>query len=310
MIRFFKSQQVATLFIIPVIVLLLWAQSFFGDSFVLKMEGMPLQNLLMNILASFPEFVQVLFGIAFVSFGAIYLSILVNRHEVLYRNSYLPAFMYVLLMSCALPLLQFHPVILVNLIMMVVLDKTFILFKVESPVSPLFDSSFLISIASLLYFPAAVFFILFLMAVAMLRPFNIREWVIAFVGFLLPYFFLCVYFFWTDQFQNGWNQIIERFNPGLFKFEFVWSQPLLWLITIFSLLLLLSFYHLRQNFYKNVIRTRAYQQILFLYLFIDCRDFFPAAWFCTIVPVDHAGYSPGGIFQLLFFVRCQKTMDV
>lgn len=227
---------------------------------------MPLQNLLMNIITSFPEFFQVLLGIAFVSLEAIYLSILVNRHEVLYRNSYLPAFMYVLLMSCALPFLQFHPVILVNLIMLVVMDKTFTLFKVESPVSPLFDSSFLISIASLLYFPAVVFFILFLMAVAMLRPFNIREWVIAFVGFLLPYFFLSVYFFWTDQLQNGWNQIMERLNPGPFKFEFAWSQPLLGLITIFSLLLLLSLYQLRQNFYKNVIRARSFQQILFLYL--------------------------------------------
>ena len=114
MIRFFKSLQSATLFIIPVIVLLLWAQSFFGHSFRLEKDGMPLQNLLINILAFLPGFVQVLFVILLVSFEAIYLNILLNKHEVLYRNSYLPAFMYVLLMSCASMLLQFHSLLVVK----------------------------------------------------------------------------------------------------------------------------------------------------------------------------------------------------
>lgn len=229
---------------------------------------MPLQDFLMSIVFSFPVFFQVFLAIAFVSLEAIYLSIIVNRHEVLFRNSYLPAFMYVLLMSCALPLLQFHPLIVVNLIMLIVLDKTFSLFKGESPTTSLFDCGFLVSAASLVYFPAAFFFVLFLIALAMLRPFNVREWVIVFVGFLLPYFFLSVYFFWTDQLQSGWHQIKERFYPGQFKLEFVWDQPLLGLMMLFSVLLLLSMYLLRQNFYKNVIRTRSYQQILFLYFLI------------------------------------------
>lgn len=268
MIRFFKSPQAASLFMIPVIVLILWARAFFKHPFFTNEPGMPLQNLFMNLVSSFPDFVQVLLAIALVSFEAVYLNLIMNRHEVLYRNSYLPALMYALLMSLGLPFLQFHPVILANLFLLLALDKTFSLFKNESPVPALFNSSFFISVASLIYFPATALFIMLLAALLTLRPFSFREWMIALIGFLLPYFFLSVYFFWTDQLTGGWKNMLMNFRPEHFRFGFTMQQPLTVLAVLLGVLFLLSINRLRKNFYKNVIRTRANQQILVLYFLI------------------------------------------
>jgi hypothetical protein len=273
MIGFFKSQQPATLFVIPLVVFILWFQAFFNHPFIVEYSA-PLYALSTIVLKALPSFVQVLIAVALISTEGIYLNNLMNRYEVLYKNSYLPAFMYALMMSLASPLLLFHPLILANLFLIRALDKIFALFKNESPISQLFDSGFLIAIASLFYFPAASFFILFLVSLSILRPLNFREWMIAFTGFLLPYFFLSVYFFWTNQLKNGWKTITSNYLPQHLKIDFVLAKPLIILLTVLGLLFLLSLNLLRQNFYKNVIRTRSNQQILLLFFVLAAASSF------------------------------------
>lgn len=274
MIRFFKSPQPATLFVIPLIVFLLWIQAFFKHPFIINNAGSQLYSFVAGLLSSLPGFIQVILAMALISFEAIYFNNILNRHEVLYRNSYLPALMYALLMSLAFPILQFHPLILVNLFLLKALDKMFMLFKNDSPISPLFDSCFLISIASLLYFPAAVMFVLFLVALAILRQFNLREWLISIIGFLLPYFFLSVFFFWTDQWRTGWHQLFKGFIPQHFDIGFTVGKSLAILFALLGVLLLFSMRRLLQNFYKNTVRTRNYQQILGLFFIVAVASSF------------------------------------
>lgn len=274
MIRFFKSPQPAALFSVPFIILVLWLQAFFKHPVSDKETGMLLFDLLSSVLNLLPAFVQTLIAVALISFEAIYLNNILNRYEVLYKNSFLPALMYTLLMSLALPVLEFHPVILVNLLLLRVIDKTFTLFKNDSPIPSLFDSCFLISIASLIYLPAATMFILFLIALLILRPFNLREWMIALIGFGLPYFFLSVYFFWTDQLSIAWKNIIQNFVPAHLQFGFTIEKPLMFLFIMLGLILLLSLKRLVQHFYKNTVRTRSYQQILILFFIIAAASSF------------------------------------
>jgi hypothetical protein len=268
MIRFFKTTQAATLFFIPVFVFLLWAQAFFRHPSVKVEEGMVLNQLLLSFLSGLPNFITLILSIALVSIEAIYLNVLVNRHEVLYKNSYLPALMYALLMSLSSANLVNHPVIFSNLFLLLALDRIFSLFKNESPISPLFDSGFLISIASLFYFPVITIFPLFLIALLILRPFSLREWMIALIGFFLPWFFYCVFLFWTDQLGPGLKNIFINIYPALPSLRFTLNKPMIALLIFLGILSFLSINGLRRNFYKNVIRTRVNQQILVLYFLI------------------------------------------
>jgi hypothetical protein len=178
------------------------------------------------------------------------------------------------------------------------------LFKNEAPVSPLFDGCFLIAIASLIYFPAVVFFVLFMISLAILRPFNIREWMISLIGFFLPYFFLGVYFFWEGNLKTGWTSLLESFSKHAPQMDFVISKPLLFLFILLGLLFVLSMNLLRQNFYKNVIRTRSNQQVLLLFFVIAVLSCLPP----KTIPLYHFTLLaiPLSVFFGYYFLAVKK----
>jgi hypothetical protein len=265
---FFKTNQPAVAFAIPVIVLVLWLPAFFHPVLAPMQDGMPLYKWIYAHVEKCPSFVTTLLCILIVSFQSIYIHRIVVKHEVLYKNNYMPSLMFAVLASCLPEFQQFTPVLVVNLLMLAVINKTFGMFKEESPVSNIFDSCFIISVASLVYLPAAFFFLLFLIALLVVRPFHWREWVIAFIGFLLPYFFLTVYLLWVDRLKQFYSWLFgRRFNYTLF-YDIHFNRPLILLIILFGGLLIVSLFRLRDNFYKNAIKTRIVQQVIVVYLIV------------------------------------------
>jgi hypothetical protein len=268
MIRFFKSPQPATLFIIPIIVLVLWASrlSFFVP--VADHTGLPLWAMIASIFSSLPSWLNYIFLAALVSSQAVYFNILLNKHEVLYKNSYLPALIFALLISSNVHFLEFHPVHFVNLIAMRVFDRLFSLYKNESPVSPLFDSAFLAGTAALIYLPALILFPVLILSISILRPFSLREWLIIIISFFLPFFFTAVILFWQRDLVSVVSAYMNQFRQMQFHLINERSLPLFSLAIYCLFLLLISLLKLRLNFYKNVIRTRNFQQVFFFFLIL------------------------------------------
>ena len=93
-----------------------------------------------------------------------------------------------------------------------IIDRAFALFKSEFPVSALFDCGFLAGIAALIYFPAIILIPLLLTSLLVLRSFNIKEWLITFIGIILPYFFVSVYMFWNHEVVGFWKKYINFFH--------------------------------------------------------------------------------------------------
>jgi len=268
MLRFFKSPQPATLFVIPVIVMLLWGRTFLHLGVSDEAMNMPLWIPVHNFLVTLPSFVNFLIIVTLISIQAIYFNHIVNRHEVLYVNSYLPAFFYALILCCTPQVLVFHPIHLVNLLLLRVLDKMFSLFKNDAPVSGLFDSSFLIAVSALFYFPSIIFYLLLIAGVNLMRPFSWREMMVLLIGFILPFFFILVYFFWTKNMGGFTKMFAQPFQPAVLDFNIVSSIALMSFALMGAFLLLASLVKLRRNFYKNVIRTRTFQRIMLLFLVI------------------------------------------
>ena len=269
MIRYFKTIQPAALFTIPIIALLLWLPGFFID--VHHYSGY--DSLLLNPVQKFPQAVQLVLSILLVTLGAIYLNHITVKHEVIYRHSYLPALFYVLLMSFHRDVIQFHPLLISNLLIIRSLDKTFSLFKNDSPVSPVFDSSFLLAIVAIMYFPAFILFFLLLYSVYSLRSFSFRELTIAVVGFALPFFFLAVYGFCTDTLNSSTQHFITQFRFYKLEYKNI-EKPLIIYGSYFLILVIFSLIRLRANFYLNTIKTRSTQEILFLFLLFTTGGFF------------------------------------
>ena len=306
MIRFFKSPQPAALIVIPFIVLILWGQRAMNMPVSHDETVMPLWGLIAGFMEAMPSFLRFLIFGGMISLQAIYLNLLLNKHEVLYKNSYLPSLCFVLVISASATFLEIHPVHVVNLIFLRVFDKIFSLFKNESPVKGLFDSAFLLAIAALIYLPALPVYILLLLAVSLLRPFSSREWLVMLIAFFLPYFFVSVYFFWKQQLLVFWKEYIGKFKHLWPQLNLVISPAEQVLLVVMGALLLFSLVKLRSNYFKNIIRTRTYQQIVFFFLLINGAAILlihKIAW------IHFVSLSiPLAVFYAYYFVSAKKRL--
>jgi hypothetical protein len=302
MIRYFKTIQPAALFSIPILAMVLWLPGFFRG-------GTPpasYDSLLLNGISSFPVAVQILISIALVSLGAIYLNHVISKHDVIYRHSYLPALFYVMLLSFHRDVIQFHPLLVSNLLVIRALDKTFALFKNDSPVSPVFDSSFLLAIATLIYFPAFILFFLFLYSIYRLRAFSFREFMIAVVGFTLPFFFLAVYGFWTGTLGSSTHNFFGKFSLHKIQDGLSAAKQLLAFAVFLALLIFLALVRLRANFYRNAIKARSAQEILFLFFILTVAGLF----FIPQISLYHFSQLaiPFSVFLAYYFISAKKRL--
>jgi hypothetical protein len=62
------------------------------------------------LFAKLPSGLNWLIMVSLVSFSAIYINQITNKHEILYKNSYLPAFVYALFISSVPEFLTVHPI--------------------------------------------------------------------------------------------------------------------------------------------------------------------------------------------------------
>jgi len=302
MIRYFKTIQPAALFTIPVVCLLLWLPGFFKAETVLE----PYDSSILNGISTLPVFIQTLISIILVSMGAIYLNYVTTKHDVIFQHSYLPALMYAVLMSFHKEAIQFHPLLVSNILIIRALDKTFSLFKNDSPVSPIFDGSFLLAIATLIYFPSFLIFFLFLYSIYNLRSFNFREMMIAAVGFILPFFFLAVYGFWTDTLVSSTHNFFARFTIHKIQEELHDVQSAIGIAVYIGLLVLMALIRLRSNFYRNTIKSRSTHEILFVFLILTLAGplFLPAITFYHFTQLA----IPFSIFLAYFFISAKRRM--
>lgn len=265
MIKILKSNPGFAFILVPLIAICLWALTF-GKGLVVATTGaMPLYDLLINYVSVEQKLFYTILGCLLVIGQAFHINIVLNRHEVIYKNSWLPSLFYILLMSLIPQFLVFQPILIANSITIFILDKIFKLYKNQQPLGLDFEIGLLISIAALFYFPAIILALLFFAGIIILKPFAWRDWIVGLLGLLLPFFFVFTYYFLADQFQY----FTTRFFTSNIRQEIdVWRLlPKGFGITVgyILILLLLALVKLSQHFNKNVIRTRNLQQVMLIF---------------------------------------------
>lgn len=267
LIRFYRESHPSAFFTIPFIALLCWVPFVFlrPDSFVVEVpNAMPIYEWLYNGISRLHIFGQYAISWLLISIQAIYLNQLIVKHELFPRLSFLPALVFITLSVLFPQMMQIQPALFVNLILLVVLDKIFLLYKNPEPLGKVFDASFLLAAATLIDRSAIAFYFFLLLSLITLLPFYWRVWLISLIGFALPYYFISIYFFWNDALGNFWLQKIPK---ALQLIQFVPPQLAPIQITTVGLVLLLftfSVFSVSRHFYRNIIRIRRYFQLIFL----------------------------------------------
>ncbi len=224
LVRLFRSPQPVLLLVIPAIAILLWLPGFRSPVLPTITHQMPLFDLLAKPLLNFPV-LSVILACTLIIIQALLFNYIIDKHEIVGKSSYFPAFLYIVFTSFSPELLHLHPLIFANIFILLALNRVLSTYRNNTVISPCFDAGFLVAIASLFYFPAAlcIFFLFF--ALLVLRSFSGREWAIVVVGFLLPYIYVITYYFLFDGIDYLWFDKISfpltnrtvSFSPDIAK---------------------------------------------------------------------------------------------
>jgi len=307
LIRFFKSNQSATFIAIPILVIALWIEGFMKQVPLEINSSMPVYKLAIYFYSAKTAIIYRIIALGLIILQAIYLNNIINKHEVLYKKSHLPALLYCILMSLFIPFLNFTPLLLINILLIKLLDTVLSFYK--STTNDLaFNCGFLMGVCALIYFPSIIIFFLILFGLMILRPFYWRNWVASIIGIILPFYFISIYYFWTDKLEKFWGLEIPGYFIHLIRIDFSFTRPVKILSIAIAFIVLLSLLKLQSNFFKNVIRTRNFQIVLLFFFVISGLSLF----LCPKIQLEDFSIiaMPSAIFISYYFLSSKKTILV
>jgi hypothetical protein len=195
---------------------------------------------------------------------AITLSRIMNDHRMISHSNYLSGMAYLLITSFFPEWNYFTAPLLINTVLIWILGWLFRSYNQPSAKALIFNMGLAIGICSFIFFPTVAFILWIFMALMIMRPFRIDEWLLCLLGATVPYYFYGIYLFFTDQwsFQKLVPYLI--FKPPALR-QSIW-------LAAGSLLLMIPFltggYFVQDNLRRMLIQVRKNWSILLLYLLV------------------------------------------
>lgn len=232
----------------------------------------------------------------------------VNNHRMMSRPNYYPGMAYMLITSLFAEWNYFSAPLFINTILLYILAVLFRIYNQEKASGAIYNIGLALGIGSFIFFPSITFIFWALMALMVMRPFRVNEWVIGLLGVTTPYYFYAIYLVISDQWS--WSAIW----PG-FGVAFPRVMQSAWLAgSVFLLIVpfLAGGYHVQNNLRRMLIHVRKGWSILLLYTlgavfipFVNYSDTFEN-WVMAAIPFAafHAAmymYSGFRVFPLLIF---------
>ena len=223
MLHLFRNYNPFTVLIVIIAALLMKLQALLHPVMPVAMPDHILFSRLVRLLnLGFRNsaFAFTLLAVALLIVQALYINYITVRHKMFAKNSYLPAFTYLLLTSVNPAFNYFSEPLLINFFTLIAVNIMLTFSQTTQPRKQIFNAGFAICVPVLLQFPAVGFLLLFLLALVFLRTFNAGEWVVGIMGYLTPLYFFVGILFLTDSlsvfpevFQIGFSVPRRLANP-------------------------------------------------------------------------------------------------
>ncbi len=193
---------------------------------------------------------------------------IIISNEILYKNTYFPAFFYVVIQSFLPFQLYIHPSIIANFFLLGVFSQLCTLYYKDTFVNLRVLNAGLFTGLAIILSPETWYYLpgLFI-GMSLFRTFKFRDYAIAIIGLAMPFYFAAGIFLIFDKidlFYNLKNDFFAQFTN-----QFLIISDLLKIYLGFLIFILfISSGELRQNFFRNTIRTRKLQQLLLVFMII------------------------------------------
>lgn len=273
MLKIFKTNQIFNSILLIFYILLLRASVFvISPSIDLAPEGI-WSNTIFSWFGN-TEIVAQCIAILLLLIQAFLINILISEHRLDQEVNMLPGLFYILI-SCAIPeFLYLSPLLLANTFLLLAIYTIFQTYKMHSAADRIFNTGFLLGIASLFYFSYAIFILWVFISLNVLRAFKIKEKLMTIVGFIVPYFLAATYYFWFDRLGEFWQfHVLDNFafldfnsNQGGMLSNII--------LVVFSLIVLFVIVNIGAYKMKKVIEIQKKVSILFWLLFFSAFSIF------------------------------------
>jgi hypothetical protein len=146
---------------------------------------------------------------------AIYFNYVLNRERLFARKTYLPALSFILLSSWMSSFSILSMPVVANFLLFIAFAKSLSLYHLPNARKSCFEIGLLVSLASVFYFPAVGFIILFLLLIILLRPFQLQEFIAYLLGILLVYYLAAGLLFVFGNLSSTTHHLFFHFSLPL-----------------------------------------------------------------------------------------------
>lgn len=307
MIRFLKNNQFTTLLLVLGLLLGLGFLLYGLDPIVIPLlEPTPLTKWTQEFLERlFGGTQTAVFGIVIllIILQSLLFGLLAERHQLLYKNTWLPVLFFGLFNMVFPEQLTLHPELLANTFLVLAVIAIFQAQGKEKAMPALVNAGILGGIAFL--FAPGTFLIIpvFIVGIMFFKPLTGLDIFQYLTGYGLVLFFSATFMYLIGRenvvhvyFNSTW------LSPGSSE---VWRDPyFLVFMGLLVFILIPTFFLLQQNFFRNTVRVRKLQQYLLVYLF-----FTVLYAFFGIQPIENAMSIlalPLSVFLTYFFLSDKR----
>ena len=254
MLRLFRNGSNFSLLLLLLISQLFWLHAFL-DPAAPAGGNAPVYAALRTALEQYPFWATAV-GFVLVFFGAVFINNLAQEYNLVPRNSFVTALLFISLASVFPFLTGFTPAVLVNLLLIPALLMLFRAYHTENASREIFNAAFLTGL-SVLILPAVMFFLLLTWATLIIyRIGNIRLWAISLIGFCLPAVYYIAWLYLTDKFPGALQVYLSFFSSLRPSLATTASIPEIITLSLLAVISLLSVTNLIGRINDKVISLR------------------------------------------------------
>ncbi len=273
-LRTLKSNRSVNYFLFPLLGLLFWLKSLLKPQIYPFFSGeteaplyVPINNLVNH--SAFLQSVLALFMLILLAFMVQQVN---NRYDFIRTRTILPAPLFVIIISGFADMHTIHPVYFAAVFVLMAIYRLFMAFDINKPYSIAFDTGFILGIGTLFYFNLFALLPAFLIGIGILaRDYRWREFVILFIGFLLPLIFALGFAFYNEQLLELLKTIELNFTTQNTYFKI--NIPLQILLGYLVLLTLAGSLKIIQQYDSKKVSTRKFFTIFFLIFLFSLAGF-------------------------------------
>jgi hypothetical protein len=200
LIRFFRSSFLGQYLFLMLVTAAIWLRGFLVTVPVPpELEFIAPIYSLVTYLAALHPVISPLLSVLIVFSAALTLNNILIYHDLAPKNNLLPALLFILMMGSNPDTLCIYPILIALPLFTWFLHTIFRSNNEPDNFISVFNAGLILSVISMIA-PTTVFLFLFIwIALLVFGTFNGRNLIISVMGFLLPYIYLAVYYFWIDQ---------------------------------------------------------------------------------------------------------------